>query len=133
MGGEQYDVFGPYDTYNQGTRTRFWDGKDAMIGDDVTWLKGDHVLQLGGSFLHNNDTHKRSDNGESINSYEQYLVGSTTGTGTYAANLADYNINFNGYIPVGLSSSSQLEYENLYSMILGMVDGVAEPVLQIPL
>lgn len=119
IGGEQGDVFGPFNSNNQDTRTRFWDGKDTMIGDDLTWLRGNHVFQIGGSFLHNNDTHKRNDNGGTINVHEQYIIGSGSG---YTAPLSNYNINMAGYIPSGLSSSDALEYQNLYSMILGMVN-----------
>jgi Carboxypeptidase regulatory-like domain len=117
IGGEQSDVFGPYDTYNQGTRTRFWDGKDIMIGDDVSWLKGNHLFQFGGSILHNNDTHNRNDNGESINTYEQYIIGSGSG---YAQNNASYNMDFSAYTPAGISNA--LQYQNLYSMALGIVN-----------
>jgi Carboxypeptidase regulatory-like domain/TonB dependent receptor len=117
IGGEQSDVFGPYDTYNQGTRTRFWDGRDIMIGDDVSWLKGNHVVQLGGSVLRNNDTHNRNDNGESINTYEQYIIGSGS---NYAANNGSYNLDFSAYTPAGISNA--LQYQNFYSMILGIVD-----------
>jgi Carboxypeptidase regulatory-like domain len=120
VGGEQSDVFGPYDTYNQGTRFRFWDGKDTMIGDDISWLKGNHLVQFGGSLLHNSDTHNRNDNGETINTFEQYIIGSG---GNYAANLGSYNMDFSAYTPAAIAGTSNgLQYENLYSMALGIVD-----------
>ncbi|MGH9454574.1 MAG: carboxypeptidase-like regulatory domain-containing protein, partial [Terriglobia bacterium] len=68
-------IFGPYNTNNQSVRTRYWNGHDTMYRDDVTWIKGNHLFQLGGSYLHNNDTHLRNDNGQSINTFEQYLIG----------------------------------------------------------
>jgi hypothetical protein len=123
IGGEGPDVFGPYNTNNQDTRTRFWDGKDNLFRDDITWIKGNHLFQLGGLYLRANDTHNRNDNGGTINTYEQYVIGSTTAgdpTG-YTQNLGNFNINMNGYIPNGLGPYA-LEYENLYSMVLGMVD-----------
>jgi hypothetical protein len=107
-------LFGPYNTNNQNVRTRFWNGHDSMYRDDVSWLKGSHLFQFGGMYLRNNDTHKRNDNGGSINTYEQYLIGEGG-----AASLSGVNISLAGYNPGGLSSS---KYGNLYSMVLGMVD-----------
>ncbi|HEV2289643.1 MAG TPA: carboxypeptidase-like regulatory domain-containing protein [Candidatus Acidoferrales bacterium] len=117
IGGETSNPFGPYNTNNQSTRTRFWDGHDTMYRDDLTWIKGNHLFQLGGLYQHNNDTHNRNDNGQSINTFEQYLVGAGNG-----ASLAGYGINMAGYIPSGLAGFNDNKYGNLYSMILGMVD-----------
>jgi len=120
IGGEQSDVFGPYDTYNQGTRFRYWDGKDIFIGDDVSWIKGNHLIQLGGSFLRNDDKHHRNDNGGTINTFEQYIIGSGT---NYAQNLGSFNMDFSNYTPATIAGqSAAYQYENLYSMVLGMVD-----------
>jgi len=113
IGGETAGSFQPYNTNNQNVRTRFWDGHDYMYRDDLTWIKGNHLLQFGGMYLRNVDTHKRNDNGESINTYEQYLIGQGTGTP-----LSGQNIDMTGYFPGGMSSS---KYGDLYSMVLGMV------------
>jgi hypothetical protein len=107
-------VFIPYNTNNQNVRTRFWDGKDTMIGDDVTWIKGNHLLQFGGSYLRNNDTHNRNDNGGTINTFEQYLIGEGVST-----SLAGVGVDLTGYVPTGVSAN---KYGDLYSMVLGMVD-----------
>src|SRR5215469_11430354 len=107
-------VFIPYNTNNQNVRTRFWDGKDMLIGDDVSWLKGNHLIQFGGSWLRNDDIHHRNDNGESINTYEQYLVGDGNGT-----SLSSLGIDMTGFVPTGVKAN---KYGNLYSMVLGMVD-----------
>ncbi|HXY26324.1 MAG TPA: carboxypeptidase-like regulatory domain-containing protein [Candidatus Acidoferrum sp.] len=114
VGGEIAGTYQPYNTNNQNVRTRFWDGHDYMYRDDLTWIKGNHLFQLGGMYLRNVDTHKRNDNGESINTYEQYLVGMGNSTP-----LAGQNIDMSGYFPGGMNSS---KYGNLYSMVLGMVD-----------
>src|ERR1700676_743231 len=107
-------LFGPYNTNNQNVRTRYWNGHDSMYRDDVSWLKGSHLFQFGGSYQRNFDTHKRNDNGTSINTYEQYLIGEGGGT-----SLSSVNVSLAGYNPGGLSST---KYGNLYSMVLGMVD-----------
>ncbi|MGH9823547.1 MAG: carboxypeptidase-like regulatory domain-containing protein, partial [Blastocatellia bacterium] len=93
IGGETSNPFGPYNTNNQSTRTRYWNGHDSMYRDDVTWIKGNHLFQFGGSYLHNNDTHLRNDNGQSINTFEQYLVGAGNG-----ASLAGFGIDISNQI-----------------------------------
>jgi Carboxypeptidase regulatory-like domain len=112
-GATSSPVFIPYNTNNQNVRTRFWDGKDTMIRDDVTWIKGNHLLQLGGSYLRNNDTHNRNDNGGTINTFEQYLIGLGVNT-----SLSGVGVDIAGYVPDGVSAS---KYGDLYSMVLGMV------------
>lgn len=107
-------VFVPYNTNNQSVRTRYWNGHDFWFRDDVSWIKGSHVFQMGGAYLRNIDTHKRNDNGQSINTFEQYLIGSGNGV-----SLASSGIDMTGYLPAGIS---QNKYGNLYSMVLGMVN-----------
>ena len=117
IGGETSNPFGPYNTNNQSTRTRYWNGHDTMFRDDVTWIKGNHLFQLGGMYLRANDTHNRNDNGESINTFEQYLVGDGNGT-----TLAGLGIDMTGNVPAGITGGNANKYGNLYSEILGMVD-----------
>jgi len=107
-------VFIPYNTNNQNVRTRYWNGHDSLYRDDLTWIKGNHLIQIGGMYLRNNDTHKRNDNGGSINTYEQYLIGEGN-----SVSLGSLGINMSGYVPAGVSAN---KYGNLYSMVLGMVD-----------
>lgn len=113
-GATSNPVFIPYNTNNQNVRTRYWNGHDSMYRDDLTWIKGSHTIQFGGMYLRNNDTHKRNDNGGSINTYEQYLIGEGNGTP-----LSSLGISMSGYVPAGVSAN---KYGNLYSMVLGMVD-----------
>jgi hypothetical protein len=108
-------IFAPYNTNNQSTRTRYWNGHDYLYRDDVTWIKGNHLFQFGGSYLRANDTHNRNDNGESINTFEQYLVGAGGG-----ASLSGFGIDMSGYIPANVPSANK--YGNLYSMVTGMID-----------
>jgi hypothetical protein len=108
-------VFIPYNTNNQNVRTRYWDGHDMMWSDNVSWSKGSHLFQFGGMWLRNVDAHKRNDNGQSINTFEQYLIGEGNGV-----SLASLGIDMTGYVPAGITSTNK--YGNLYSMVLGMVD-----------
>jgi hypothetical protein len=66
---------GPYNVNTQQTRTRFWDGHDQMLRDDVSMLKGNHLFQFGGTYQHNFNWHQRTDNGGGINYQPVYQLG----------------------------------------------------------
>ncbi|HSY93178.1 MAG TPA: carboxypeptidase-like regulatory domain-containing protein [Candidatus Binatus sp.] len=66
---------GPYNVNNQNIRTRFWDGHDQMLRDDLSMLKGNHLFQFGGIYQHNFNWHQRNDGGGSINEYPVYSLG----------------------------------------------------------
>ena len=64
---ERSHDLGPFNVNTQQTRTRYWDGHDQMVRDDVSNLKGNHLLQFGGTYQHNWNQHQRTDNGGGIN------------------------------------------------------------------
>ena len=74
----QSEDLGPYNVNNQQIRRRFWDGRDNMIRDDVSVLKGNHLFAFGGTFQHNFDYHSRNDSGGFINAYPVYSLGDGT-------------------------------------------------------
>jgi hypothetical protein len=81
-GQSQTQDLGPFNSNNQNIRTRFWDGHDQMLRDDLSILKGNHLFQLGGTFQHNWDWHQRNDSGGSINAQPVYGVGNgSSGSG----------------------------------------------------
>ena len=69
------NVLAPFNLDTQDVRTRFWDGQDNMIRDDVSWSKGTHFFQFGGIYQHNWDCHQRTDNGGGINYQTVYWLG----------------------------------------------------------
>lgn len=71
----------PFNVNTQSVRTRFWDGQDHFLRDDVTLLKGNHLLQWGGQYQHNYNFHQRSDNGGGINFTTTYQLGDSGGAG----------------------------------------------------
>jgi len=75
----------PFNSNNQQIRRRFWDGKDNMIRDDVSMLKGNHLLQFGGTYQHNFNYHQRNDSGGTINAFPVYSLGNGTGGANLAA------------------------------------------------
>ena len=47
-GESSTNVLAPINLDTQDVRTRFWDGKDHMFRDDVSWLKeSTHFFQIG--------------------------------------------------------------------------------------
>ena len=100
----------PYNVDTQETRTRFWDGQDNLIRDDVTVLKGNHLFQFGGSYERNFDYHERSDNGGGINYQPVYQLG-TNSTGSGIGGMAPY-------VPSGISSTV---FGREYAAVLGIV------------
>jgi hypothetical protein len=91
------EVLAPFNLDTQDIRTRFWDGQDSFFRDDLTLLKGKHLMQFGGAFQHNFDYHQRTDNGGGINFTTTYQLGDSSGAGLI--DLSDIP----GY-PVGTTS-----------------------------
>jgi len=77
-GQSQTQDLGPFNSNNQQTRTRFWDGHDQMVRDDLSSLHGNHLFQFGGQYQHNWDWHQRNDSGGAINAQPVYGVGDGT-------------------------------------------------------
>ncbi len=100
----------PYNVDTQNTRTRFWDGHDNMFKDDVTMLKGKHMLQFGGQYQHNWNYHQRSDNGGGINYFPVYQLGTTSGAGS--------GIDLTGFVPAGVPAAT---WGRDYAAMLGLV------------
>src|SRR5580693_8541298 len=113
--GEQSATAGfaltPYNVNTQDTRTRFWDGKDNMVRDDVSVLHGNHLFQFGGTYQRNWNFHERSDNGGGINFQPVYQLGITSGAG----------INVAGNIPATVAAGDQTNFGRDYVAALGIV------------
>lgn len=82
LGESRTLVLSPYNVNTQDIRTRFWDGQDHFFSDNVTMLKGNHLLQFGGQYQRNFDYHQRSDNGGGINFTPTYQLGGSSGPGS---------------------------------------------------
>jgi len=109
IAGESTNALIPYNVNTQSTRTRYWDGKDNLLKDDLTIIKGNHLVQVGGSYQHNYNEHSRTDNGQGINNSLTYQVTSS-------------NINFGSFTyPTGMPASQANNFNTYYSYVLGMV------------
>ena len=87
MGEQHNNVLAPFNVDTQDIRTRFWDGHDNFLSDNVSMLKGNHLIQFGGQYQHDYDYHSRSDNGGGINFTPTYQMGQSGGT--YGAGNVD--------------------------------------------
>jgi hypothetical protein len=110
FGESRNQVLAPYNVNTQQTRTRFWDGLDHMIRDDVSVLRGNHLFQFGGTYQHNFNYHQRTDNGGGINYQPVYQLGVTSGPGEITG------------IPVpGTWTGSSKDWQRDYVATLGIV------------
>jgi hypothetical protein len=113
-------VLAPYNLDTQNVRTRFWDGQDHMIRDDVSWSKGRHFIQFGGTYQRNWNYHQRTDNGGGINYNTVYWTG---------AGLGNTNgMNMTGFVPAAISAvgkTTLTNYQRYYGMMLG-IPGVTQ-------
>ena len=113
IGGESTNALIPYNVNTQNTRTRYWDGKDNLIKDDVTIIKGNHLIQVGGSYQRNYDEHSRTDNGQGINNSLTYQVTSS-------------NINFGNFAyPTGVPDQPAEQLQHLLLLRAGHGEPVA--------
>ena len=114
IGGESSNALIPYNVNNQNVRQRFWDGQDKAFRDDVTKIKGNHLITFGGQYQRNFDYHLRTDNGGGIFNQPVDQIGPRGG---FAPGL-----NFSSqYIPAGVPTSQYATYEKLYEEVLGIV------------
>ena len=101
----------PYNVNSQSVRQRFWDGHDQTFRDDMSKVKGNHLLQFGGSYQRNYVIHQRDDNGAGIFNNTVYQIGGATG-----------GLNFlSAYVPANLPSNQIASYNNFYTEVLGIV------------
>jgi hypothetical protein len=111
IGGESSGALIPYNVNTQSVRQRFWDGQDKQLRDDLTILKGNHFIGIGGSYARNFDYHSRTDNGAGTNDQVSYLSTSSGFNWTSPLN----------YIPTSVPSSSYSTWETDYSYVLGLL------------
>jgi len=111
IGGESSGALIPYNVNTQSTRQRFWDGHDTTVRDDVSILKSNHLISVGGQFERNYDYHLRNDNGQGIDNSTVYQIGNNNGIAWAANNL-----------PTGLPTNQQSTFENYAAEIWGIVD-----------
>jgi hypothetical protein len=83
FGESATEVLSPFNLNTTSIRQRTWDGHDHFLRDDVTMLKGNHLIQFGGQYQHDFYFFSRTDNGNGINYTTTYQLGDTSGSGLF--------------------------------------------------
>ncbi|HJZ99373.1 MAG TPA: carboxypeptidase-like regulatory domain-containing protein [Candidatus Solibacter sp.] len=110
LGGETANALIPYNVDSQSTRSRQWDGHDTMVRDDLSWLRGNHLVQFGGSYQRNYDFFTRNDNGIGIDAALVYQMTNGTGIAFSSANR-----------PAGIPSNQTTIWDQMLAETLGFV------------
>jgi len=122
VGGESTNALIPVNVDTQNARNRLWDGHDYGLRDSLSWLKGTHLFQFGGEYMHDWWKFDRYDN--VVGGLTQ-LVEEVTSTGV--------NIDQN-YLPQPctaavtgncLPSDQVSNWKPLYAQVLGIVDSTS--------
>ncbi len=123
---ESNNTLVPLNVDTQNARSRVWNGKDYNFNDEVSWLRGRHLFQFGGSYRRQNFFHRRDDKVTGGLSVPEYYV---LKTNTYTS------ISPAGFVPPTCSatvttncirSSDISRWDNTYAALMGMVDHSAQ-------
>ena len=122
IGGEAANPLQPVNIDTQDARNRLWDGHDYGLRDSLSWLKGTHLFQFGGEYMHDWWKFDRYDN----------VVGGLTQL-VEEVNNTGVNIDQN-YRPQActatltgncLPSTQNGSWDSMYAQVLGMVDSTS--------
>ena len=110
IAGDNANSLVPYPVDRGSALTRFWDGQDHMLRDDLSLIHGDHLFQFGGSYQRDFDKHQRDDNGVNILSSVVYQINSGSGIAMPSA-----------YIPSTVPANQVSTWNTMYPSVLGLV------------
>ena len=100
----------PYETARGNSLSRYWNGQDKVVKDDVSLMHGNHLFQIGGTYTRWFLQHQRNDNGLNMITTPTYVVG--TGEGIRQPTT---------YIPSAVPANQYANWNTLYSQVLGFV------------
>ncbi len=110
IGADSANALVPYPVDRGNALSRFWDGQDKVVRDDMNYVSGNHLFQFGGTYQRNFDKHQRNDNGVNILSSVVYQVNSGSGI-VMPAN----------FVPTSVPANQIGNWNTLYSSVLGLV------------
>jgi hypothetical protein len=102
----------PYNINAQNVRLRLWDEHDTMLSDSVNWVKGNHLINIGGMYQRNVDFHRRDDTGTTIFNQPVYQVGGALGGLSTAA--------WSQFTPAGATNQAA-NWQQFYTYVTGIV------------
>jgi hypothetical protein len=100
----------PYETARGNSLSRYWNGQDKVVKDDVSIMQGNHLFQVGGAYTRWFLQHQRNDNGLNMITTPTYVLGLGEGIRTPTT-----------YIPSTVPAAQYGNWNNLYTQVLGMV------------
>lgn len=101
----------PVNVDTQNARSRTWNGKDYTFQDNVSWLKGNHVIQFGGRYTRQDMFHRRDDK----------VVGGLAVPVYQVLDGADVLITWNP-TTLGARPGDAARLRNFYAAMLGIVN-----------
>jgi len=105
----------PVNMNTQQSRKRLWNGHDWTYSDTLSWVKGTHYMQFGGSIVHWWDHHIRDDQVVAGLPQLVYQITKASGLKTSSDNR-----------PVGLPSSKNGIWDTQYAQTLGFLGTAAQ-------
>ena len=115
--GENHNLV-PMNIDTQNSRFRIWDGHDWNFQDNLSWLKGNHLLQFGGFDYHQWMHHARND---AVVSGLTQLVYQLTGSGLYMTDSYQPTICATDTAANCLPSGKVTTWNGDYANMLGFV------------
>jgi len=120
-GGDNLNALVPVNIDTQNARTRMWNSHGLDLRDDASWVRGNHLLQFGGSFKHTWVFFRRDDGQQNSQKTVQYFMGNTIGGISFPVTVrppACPTPTSANCLPGAQNSN----WNNLYAQVLGMVD-----------
>jgi len=115
----------PIDMDTQRARFQSDNDKDIQYIDDITWIKGNHNIQMGGQFTHLPYTHVRADKVIGSVSSLVATMDSTAGGFTLAVPAANTPRTCSATLVTNCIRSADVNtYTRLYAATLGLLDSV---------
>lgn len=119
-GGDSTNALIPISMRTSLARQRLWNSHNFNYRDDVSWIKGNHLLQFGGSWSHFWTFFERDDNQIGSLATLQYFMNNGNGLSfpsAYRPPACSSTVSTDC-----LPSSQSSDWDNLYAQVLGMVD-----------
>ena len=110
-----YGCMCPVNMDTQNARNRVWDGHDWNYSDTLSWVRGTHYFQFGGTIVHWWDHHVRDDQVVAGLPQLVYQLNKGSGLKTSADNR-----------PVGLPSTQNGNWDGFYAQSLGFIGTAAQ-------
>ena len=119
LGGNSTNGLVPINLNTTGARTRLWDGHNYNLRDNLSWLKGTHLIRAGGTFSRASVNFFRDD-GQVGLVKPAYLIQQSSGLNipaTYRPPACTAALTTNC-----LPSNQSSNWNSLYAQALGLVD-----------